>query len=305
MPASRPPAPPIAESEPQASADIALTNLQCAIGLPGSEDLEVPGCLAILERWTGAVARYTGDCLGEFQRHPEHYQHHPGLFRLLCMVTLVKKGLQVSYEPSAIGSYDFTQARHDFLHGVLLDRRGTCTSLPVLLVAIGRRLGYPLHLAVAKGHVLCQWVDEQGRLNFEGSCAGGGDAQPDEYYHRWPQPMSGHDLASGRYLRPLTPAEELALFLETRGHCLVDNRRFAEARAAYEQAQRLAPAWSQGDRHLQSLAVLECRAAGHLPATVTDPGLTPNTTQAQHELEVRYDCPTHEKRNTQLVRHIP
>ena len=30
--------------------------------------------------------------------------------------------------------------------------RGTCSSLPVLQVAVGRRLGYPLKLVTTKGH---------------------------------------------------------------------------------------------------------------------------------------------------------
>lgn len=170
------------------------------------------------------------------------------------MATLLKhpRGLGLRYQPTAIGNYDFSDSRDDLLHGLLIRRLGTCTSFPVLFVAIGRRLGYPMHLAIAKGHVLCQWVDELGRLNLEGSCAVGGETAPDEHHHAWPQRMTPDDLASNRFLRPLSRAEELALFLETRGHCLIDNRRVAEARQAYESAKRVAPNWSEAELYLLS-----------------------------------------------------
>jgi hypothetical protein len=94
-------------------------------------------------------------------------------------------------------------------------------------------------------------------VNLEGSCPGGGNMFPDSHYHKWPASLTDRDLASGRYLRPLTRTEEFALFLETRGHCLADNGRFGEARDAYEAAFRFAPNWSQRDCHLHALALLE------------------------------------------------
>src|SRR5437764_14346016 len=80
---------------------------------------------------------------------------------------------------------------------------------------------------------------------------------PDEHYHRWPRRMTTEDLAGGKYIRPLSAKEELALFLEFRGHCLADNGRFAEARAAYEDAHAAASNWSDHANHLSSLELHE------------------------------------------------
>jgi hypothetical protein len=245
--------------------DIARVNLLCAQGLPGADGPDVAACLATLDRWAECVGRYVRDCLDQFHRLPDQYHHHEGFFRFLSMVTLLKhpRGLGISYQPKAIGNFDFSDSRDDLLHGLLTRKLGTCTSLPVLFVAIGRRLGWPMHLAIAKRHVVCQWVNPDGtHLNLEGSCPGGGDTYPDDYYHTWPYALTPQDLASGRFLRPLTGAESLALFLETRGHCLVDNRRFAEAREAYEAAHRFAPQWSDYQGHLYSLRLHEARATG-------------------------------------------
>ena len=241
------------------SRSIEVLNLQCAVGLAGAEDLAIPACLGTLDQWTESVRRYTADSIARFHARPQDYQHHEGVFRFIAMVTLLKhpRGLGIRYQPTAIGNFRFTDSRDDFLHGPLTRRLGTCVSLPVLFVAISRRLGYPMHLAVAKGHVMCQWLDDRGRINLEGSCPGGGEALPDEHYHTWPRPLTAQDLATGRYLRPLKPNEELALFLETRGHCLVDNGHFEEARQAYDQARDAAPDWSQYEGHTSSLALHE------------------------------------------------
>jgi hypothetical protein len=243
--------------------DIARMNLLCAEQLTGAQSLNVDACLVTLERWVSAVHRFCGDSRAEYERNPAEYNHHEGFFCFLSMTTLLKHphGLGVRYQPTAVGNFDFSDSRDDLLHGLLTRRLGTCTSLPVLFVAMGRRLGWPMHLAIAKQHVFCQWVNEDGsHVNLEGSCPGGGTMFPDDHYHAWPAVLTRDDLASGRYLRRLTAAESLALFLETRGHCLVDNKRFAEARDAYRQAHRFAPQWSDYDNHTYSCELHEAQS---------------------------------------------
>ncbi len=45
---------------------------------------------------------------------------------------------------------DWSDSRTRYIHSVLTGFGGTCASLPVLYVAIGRRLGWPLYLVGAK-----------------------------------------------------------------------------------------------------------------------------------------------------------
>lgn len=236
--------------------DLARLNLLCAVGLPGSEDLDITAQLRTLDDWTRNIQRFVRDCRPHFEQNASEYDHQEGVFCFLSMVTLLKhpRGLGLGYQPRAIGSYDFSDSRDDFLHGLLTRRLGTCTSLPVLFVAIGRRLEWPMHLAVAKRHVFVQWINPNGtHLNLEGSCPGGGKMYPDDYYHYWPGALTREEQVSGRYLRPLSDAECIALFLETRGHCLVDNRRYEEAREAYAAAKEFAPTWSQYTDHLRAM----------------------------------------------------
>lgn len=53
--------------------DIALVNMLCAEGLPGAEHLDIPRCLATLDRWTDAVRRYTGDSRDAYQNRPQEF----------------------------------------------------------------------------------------------------------------------------------------------------------------------------------------------------------------------------------------
>jgi hypothetical protein len=128
--------------------------------------------------------------------------------------------------------------------------------MPVVYVAVGRRLGYPLKLVEARKHLLFRWDDARGtflrwpnfgecwippdRFNVEGS--GEGIAyRADSHYMQWPQLWTEVDFSHGRYLRSLNPAEELAAFLVQRGECFWDLGRCDEAMKAYFFARKLAP----------------------------------------------------------------
>jgi hypothetical protein len=142
---------------------------------------------------------------------------------------------------------DFSDSRDLFIHGIIDGDGGTCSSMPVLYVAVGRRLGYPLKLVETRGHLFFRWDDSGGqvfgfaeRFNIEG--AGGGIASyADDHYRNWPEPWTAADKAGGYYLKSLTPLQELTSFLSVRGKCLFDNRRLQEAVQANRLACRLAP----------------------------------------------------------------
>ena len=148
------------------------------------------------------------------------------------------------YDPDCIKSSLFLDSGEGFLHGLLLGRgQGTCANLPVLYAAVGRRLGYPICLCLARRHVFCRWTskDARERFNIEGSGVGLTTSE-DGYYLNWPRPISPREVELGHFLRDLSPQEALAMFTATRGHCLLDRRHLAEAIEAYAHAHRLAPA---------------------------------------------------------------
>ena len=100
--------------------------------------------------------------------------------------------------------------------------------MPVLMVAVGRRLGYPLKLVTAKGHLFARWEDEQERFNIE-TAGRGLSTFPDSHYRSWPFRATPLEIKRERHLKSLTPQEELAVFLEIRAFCLKENGLYQQA----------------------------------------------------------------------------
>ncbi len=61
------------------------------------------------------------------------------------------------------------------------------------------------------------------------------------YYRQWPFTLTEQEMQAEGYLKSLTPAEELAVFLSIRGMCLREAGRVREAADAFVAATRLAP----------------------------------------------------------------
>jgi regulator of sirC expression with transglutaminase-like and TPR domain len=226
-----------------AAVDIALVNLLCAEGLPRMTGITRQQAQGTLDAWANRVASETERNLHQFRENPAEFNNSEACFRMLALVTVLQQDFGVHYDPGQIGSMDYSDSSSLFLQGVLGPKRqGTCLSMPVLYVAVGRRLGYPLKLVTTKAHLFARWESSDGseRLNLEATNQGL-NCYPDEYYRSWPIPVNDAELRECGYLKSLSREEEFAVFLAARGHCLQANGRFAEAQLAQAQAHVLVP----------------------------------------------------------------
>jgi hypothetical protein len=244
--------------EQLADVDIGEMNLLCATGLPGAEKLDIDHRLATLGRWAARVKHETDRHLYRFAQNPGNYENSEGYFRMLMLVTVLQQDFGVHYNKQRIRDVDFRRSQDLFIHGMIGDDNGgTCVSMPAIYTAVARRLGYPVKLVLTKSHTFCRWDAPNDRINIEGTNQGM-NSFSDEYYLTWPEKVSEAEAKHNRYLISLTPAEELASFLASRGHCLIENGRTKEAFDAYAAANRLAPkhpaylAWARdAQRRLQ------------------------------------------------------
>ncbi len=243
-----------------AGLDIARLNLLSAEGLPGSELLTIEQACAILELWARRVEHETSLQWHQFEQAPAEFHHSEAYFRALALVTVLQQDCGVHYRTSAGPSARPAASQDPFLHGLLRGaREGTCASMPVLYVAVGRRLGYPLKLVTAKGHLFARWEASGERWNLEAT-GQGLNCFPDTYYHDWPEPMTAAERGPGGYLESLDAAGEWAVFLSARGHALEVLGRQPEAHFAHALAHALAP------RHPDYLAFLAGAVAKAMPA---------------------------------------
>lgn len=225
--------------------DVAVMNLACAEGLPGAENLDITYCLKLIDLWTDHARAKTVRQMPMFYNDPGDYYNSVAYFKILVMVTALELDIGVRYNLDLVksGAMDdmkstrfFHNSQDIFLHGILSDRlMGSCSSIPVLMVAVGRRLGYPLYLATSKGHLYAQWIDSKEKFNIE-TASRGLLVHPDSHYREWPFPITDTEIKTEGYLKPMSSMEELALFIGTRAICLTEHRRYKEALRAYEKA---------------------------------------------------------------------
>jgi hypothetical protein len=223
--------------EELAKHDIASLNLHCARLLPGAEGIDDTACLRKLDEWARLVRLNTEHWMKSFATEAEKCNHSRNRFRMMALVTVLQKNLGVKYyQPFSEGEYNATDSRNLFIHGPLNGHGGTCVTMPVLYIAVGRRLGYPLKLVRAHQHFFARWDDPGGeRFNIECTCYGF-HACDDNHYLTRPKPIPPALLDKGVYLKSLKPREEMAAFLIERASCWADNLCFSGAEAAYHYA---------------------------------------------------------------------
>ena len=230
-----------------AALDIALVNLACAADLPGSAGIDQDACATKLDYWAWRVRQYTEPRLPNFRRKRWDYRNSEGYFRALALVTVLQRDLGLRYNPAKIPVDVPLDVADSFIHGALFGEGGTCTSLPVVYAAVGRRLGYPIKLVCTRvkdqpwGHMFARWDDPAGeRFNIEGTNHGMG-SYPDDQYRTGLFEITPEEEEQGCLLRSKTPRQELANFLCDRAyHSLQDgNRRLGTE--AFTHASSLHP----------------------------------------------------------------
>lgn len=230
--------------EELAQFDIAAVNLACAMGLPQTEDINIPDCLKTLDRWAEAIYKITQGCPW-FLDNPEKYDGSFNLFRIHVMFAVLQLHHGFHYRADRIGRPETEEARlraeELFIHGLLQGKGGTCSSMPVLFIAVGRRLGYPLKLVKAESHYFVRWDSPEERFNIEVSGLKGFNCYPDDHYRSWPFPVSPQKEAGQCLLVSLTPRREMAAFMLERGCAWDTAGSYLDATHSFVWAKVLEP----------------------------------------------------------------
>ncbi|WP_432799324.1 transglutaminase family protein [Poriferisphaera sp. WC338] len=240
--------------------DIARMNLLCASELPATQNLDIQYALKTLDEWAKRVAIETDRHLYRVSDplFAQHYGNSEAQYRAEMLAQVLYEDLNIKYNPKAISSFSFTDPSVAFIHGMIPvsgnttanTPGGTCVSIPILYVAVGRRLGYPLKLVTTESHIFVRWDSEntdwyvnsrfrelkQERFNIE--TTNGFNRYNDDYYRIWPKKLTTKEIEANGYLKSLDSAEEFAQFMAARGHHAMDVGQYAFAARCYENAFR-------------------------------------------------------------------
>lgn len=115
------------------------------------------------------------------------------------------------------------------LSDYLNDRRGNCITMPLLIIAIGQRMGLDMRPSLAPLHMLVRFTDADGRsVNLEAT-SGAGRAR-DQYY-RDKFPITDEAIANRVFLATLTNEEAVAVIATPVVEYLIKQKRYHDAMA--------------------------------------------------------------------------
>ena len=233
--------------------DFGRMNLICADAAFGAGQSDMPRLLRKLGEWAEVAKIAEQRYRPSFDRNPARYDNSYAKFRAVNLVLTIKEDFKCRYQMSLVESGElykvnspafFKNPDDAFISGLLKSRRGTCSSYAPLIVALGRRLGYPLYLKATNGHLLCYWDD--GKESFNVDTNGNGvDTPADEHYfkdrnHRL-SGLSKTELERERLMCPLKAVDCLSFFLETVGYCHEADGRLPDAQCFYNLALKYRP----------------------------------------------------------------
>jgi hypothetical protein len=223
--------------------DIGKTNLFAALGLPGADEPDVDYCLDFLDHAAETVARKTIEWQPVFERDAEQFDYSEGVFRTMIMCQTLSQDLGVKYNLPTLElddqKYD-SDPRNLYIHGIIEGDGGTCSSMPVFFIAVGRRLGYPLKLVHTLRHGFARWEGGSERFNIE--CTSPGFlSHSNEHYLNWPDKIPVDLAMRMGLLLSQTSKQELQWFIRQRATVFLSHGMLKEAIQAFEEAYRTFP----------------------------------------------------------------
>jgi Transglutaminase-like superfamily len=106
-------------------------------------------------------------------------------------------------------------ANNTFLAGLVRTRRGSCVSMPLVYLVIGRRLNLPVHLVTIGRHYFIRWEEPGYRVNIEPTIVERVCVTPDDLVYLETEGLR-RDQVSGSDLRNLTSREVVGNLFFTR-----------------------------------------------------------------------------------------
>jgi regulator of sirC expression with transglutaminase-like and TPR domain len=189
--------------------DPLIVNLAVARGILEFSQLDIERFAQTLDTWAAEIKLDTERHWYRFAEHHEQFKNSEIEYKITWLASDINAVFKVDYD---LSDFDAANPSNLFLNGLIDRKVGTCVSMPMLYVALGWRLGYPIKLVSVPTHLFARWDDGEHRVNIEAT-GYGADLTDDFYEQEYfvPVEWKGHGA-----LASLTPRQGLAQMLLAR-----------------------------------------------------------------------------------------
>ena len=273
--------------------DVVELNLAVAIEIPGLEDLSIAEYQQVVDQWTEAIRREMDQGEAEFRKTPEQWENDIRFFRLGLVASYLNQvvGLEYVEDQKTAQQVSYSDPGQLFVHGAINTKTGTCGNMPVLHVAIGRRLGWPVSLATARSHAICRFDDGEAVFNIESTNSGKGgtfsSGTDEDYMKRFRLPKQAVECGSD--LSSMSGRQMLGYFISLRARHYADIEKRDLADRDYALARSIFPNHRGTFMAAQQMAEVKGAEIFHS----TEPGyparlrMNRERQYAQHQAEAR------------------
>ncbi len=205
--------------------DPLVVNMIVAKELPELTDIDFGKYVRIVDGWAERISSGLAAAEANGATDPS-YEVDPNIWRAGGMaIAVAGRSIGIMY------TRDVTLTDHAdlFVPGMIETKEGTCSNMPMLHLAIGWRLGWPLKAVVTRDHMWCRWDDgvpgpddggsyfnlEATAASNEGGGWGGFSTPTDEQYIKdFQTPLKA--IESGSDMVSLTARQTLGVLLQQR-----------------------------------------------------------------------------------------
>jgi len=175
-----------------------------------------------------------------FEQNKEMFEGSREKWICVMIWQVLAEDFNIHYLKEKSEGLDHSQAWQKFVHGLLDKQQGTCCTMPVLYLAIGQRLGYPIKGVETTTHMFCRWEGkEDSKFNIETTSDRGMTFPSDETIAQWskcPQEYIDRGL-----LKTMNSRQLLAHFLLLRSDSHIALEKWDLAQSDLQRALKCYP----------------------------------------------------------------
>jgi hypothetical protein len=227
------------------------------------ESLDIAAYAATVAEWTAEFWSALPGMELVFNKTPWKWKNDIRFFRVGMLQGFLghEIGLRYIDQQKHARGVHYTNPSDLFLNGLIDTHQGTCANMPVLHVAISRKMGWPVSLACVGSHFISRFDDGEVVHNIEatdtapGAFASGTD---EDYIKRYKLPRKA--ITCGSDLRCLSMREMMGVFVALRARHLRDIGDLSAADSDYALARVLFP--SHRHTYLSAMVPMLHRGSG-------------------------------------------